>query len=246
MNRFRGLRLANRIALALTLLVSGQSALAHQGDQQRIRPPHATQEGAQAEADRATIEAHEMTVDSMADLDMASEVLTWPKEGDRPADDGGGMVMGRRTAPATFGGRLIAWLGAWHPAVIHFPIALPLTAVFLELLAWLRREPIYVANNQILLGLGALGAFVAAGFGWAGAGLPAAEDQWALMAHRWLGSLVPLLILVLWNMGRIAVRAESGRRSRAYYVIFGVTVVVLLGQGFLGGEVTHGANHMAF
>ena len=154
--------------------------------------------------------------------------------------------MGRRTAPATFGGRLIAWLGAWHPAVIHFPIALPLTAVFLELLAWLRRKPIYVANNQILLGLGALGAFVAAGFGWAGAGLPAAEDQWALMAHRWLGSLVPLLILALWNMGRIAVRAESGRRSRAYYVICGVTAVVLLGQGFLGGEVTHGANHMAF
>jgi hypothetical protein len=37
--------------------------------------------------------------------------------------------------PTTFSGRLLRWLGGWHPAAVHFPIALLLTVAFLELMA---------------------------------------------------------------------------------------------------------------
>ena len=40
--------------------------------------------------------------------------------------------------PTTFSGRLLRWLGGWHPAAVHFPIALLLTVAFLELAAFVR------------------------------------------------------------------------------------------------------------
>lgn len=176
----------------------------------------------------------------MTNMGMSGAEMAWP------TGDGAGMMMRERVRPATFGGRVIAWLGAWHPAVIHFPIALPATVALLELLAWFRRKPLYVANNQILLAIGVAGAFVAASVGWAGAGLPSVEDDWALTIHRWLGSAIPFVLLLLWNLGRHAERAETGRRSRSYCIVLAVTVVIILTQGFIGGEITHGANHMAF
>ena len=148
--------------------------------------------------------------------------------------------------PVSFGERLLAWLGAWHPAVIHFPIALPVMVGVLELLAWSRRMPRYAANNQSLLGVAIAGAFVASSVGWAGAGLPGAEDDWTMTMHRWLGSAIPFLLLLLWNAGRLSVSTATGSRSRSYVVLLVVSVMLILTQGFLGGEVTHGANHMAF
>lgn len=222
------------------------SASAHRGDGGRDQPT-ASAQAVDVEGAPSAIGAHDIQSDGMTGMEMSDAGLAWPNGDDWSTNDGAGaMMMAKKERPETFGGRVIAWLGAWHPAVIHFPIALPLTALFLEILAWVRRRPIYVANNQTLLALGVAGAFVAAAFGWAGAGLPSATDEWALTTHRWLGSAIPLLLLLLWNTGRIAERAGSGRRSRSYYVTLAVTAAVLLAQGFLGGEVTHGANHMAF
>jgi len=163
-----------------------------------------------------------------------------------PTADGAGPIQDEPAHPESFRARLLAWLGAWHPAVIHFPIALPVTVGVLELLAWSRRAPRYVANNQILLGVAVAGAFVAASVGWAGAGLPDAEDDWTMTMHRWLGSAIPFLLLLLWNAGRLSSPTATGGRSRSYCVLLVVSVVLILTQGFLGGEVTHGANHMAF
>lgn len=216
------------LALPLALGMSAtQPAFAHGDEAHTAAPP--TTEPVPADQD-------------MSGMAMPSTEMAWPT-GD---EDSGGMMMSHRARPTTFGGRVIAWLGAWHPAVIHFPIALLLTVAFLELAALVRGKPLYNASNKILLAVGVAGAFVAAPLGWADAGLPSAEDGWALTTHRWLGSAIPFLMLLLWYLKKPAEQAAVKPSSPVYELVLAVSVAVVLTQAYLGGEITHGANHMAF
>ena len=179
----------------------------------------------------AQTSSHQPMPENMPGMEM-----TWP------TGDGGsmGMMMRHNEKPKTFGGRLIAWLGAWHPAIIHFPIALTLTVAFLELAAAFRRNPIYSAGNKMLLALATLGAFAAAFAGWADMGMPLPDNSWTQTTHRWLGTTIPFLLLLLWRL------KNPAGRSKAYSALLASMVILILFQAYLGGEITHGANHMAF
>ncbi len=172
--------------------------------------------------------------------DMPVTDMAWP------SDDDGGMMMTHKARPATFEGRLMAWIGMWHPAAIHFPIALLLTVALLELLATVRRRPIYTASNKVLLAVGVAGAFVAAPMGWLNAGLPTPDDGFALTLHRWLGTAMPFLMLALWFLKRPADEAAKRLGSRAYEALLAVTVLLILVQAYFGAVITHGAEHMKF
>lgn len=161
---------------------------------------------------------------------------TWPT-------DMAPMTMER---PKTFSGRLQMWLGMWHPAVIHFPIALVLTVAFLELAALVRRKPIYAASTKLLLAVAVAGAIIAAPLGWLNAGMPKPDDGLSLTLHRWLGTAMPLLLAGLWALKRPAEAAAARLGSRGYELALGLTVLLILMQAYLGAELTHGAGHMAF
>lgn len=163
--------------------------------------------------------------------------MAWPTEG--------GMQMSH-DKPKTFQGRLLSWLGMWHPAVIHFPIALVLVVGLLEAAAALRRQPLYGAGNKLLLGIATVGAFVAAPLGWASAGLPAPDDESALTIHRWLGTSLPFLILALWWLKRPAEQAARRLSARSYELGLALTVILILVQAYFGAEVTHGTGHLKF
>lgn len=169
--------------------------------------------------------------------DMPVMEMAWPTEG--------GMQMSH-DKPKTFQGRLLAWLGMWHPAVIHFPIALVLTVGLLEAAAALRRQPLYAASNKLLLGIATLGAFAAAPLGWASAGMPAADDDGALVIHRWLGTALPFAIFALWWLKRPAEQAARRLGGRGYEAALALTVLLILVQAYFGAEVTHGAGHFKF
>lgn len=148
--------------------------------------------------------------------------------------------------PTTFSGRLLRWLGGWHPAAVHFPIGLFLTVAFLEAIALARRKPIYTVSNKLLLGIAVIGAFIAAPLGWINAGLPGADDETALTLHRWIGTALPFLMLIVWWLKPNAEAAAAGRNGPLYAIALSVVAGIILAQAYLGAEVTHGAGHMAF
>lgn len=179
---------------------------------------------------------------------VASSGATAPAPDDIPIMDTWPTDMAPMTMerPKTFSGRLQMWLGMWHPAVIHFPIALVLTVAFLELAAVLRRKPIYAASTKLLLAVAVVGAIIAAPLGWLNAGMPKPDDELTLTLHRWLGTAMPVLMAGLWALKRPAEAAAVRLASRGYELGLAIIVVLILVQAYLGAEITHGAGHMAF
>ncbi len=211
--------MAGLVALLVALVVS-------------VAPVQAQPSGAMAEAPAAAPAATAPAPDDMPVTDMA-----WPTGGDMPMS---------HDKPKTLSGRLLSWLGMLHPAVIHFPIALVLTVGLLEAAAALRRQPLYTAGNKLLLAIASVGAFVAAPLGWAGAGLPAPDDQIAVTIHRWLGTSLPFLILALWWLKRPAEQAARRLGARGYEIALVLTIGLILLQAYFGAEITHGAGHLKF
>jgi uncharacterized membrane protein len=137
-------------------------------------------------------------------------------------------------------------LGRLHPLVVHFPIALLVTAASVEAVNLLRGRPIAGEVVFTCLGLGAAGAVVAAILGWqAGAHADftgrAAE---MLDTHYWLGigsavgSVVALGLCV-------AERRESSPVLRRAYLtgLMGCGVVVGV-AGHYGGMLVFGDDHL--
>src|SRR5512143_1784511 len=72
----------------------------------------------------------------------------------------------------------------WHPALVHFPIALAITATLLLLASRLRPDNhLLPASGRLLVALAAVGAVLAAALGW---------HAYATVEHDAAGHLVML------------------------------------------------------
>ena len=123
-----------------------------------------------------------------------------------------------------------------HPATVHFPIALLLMAALTELLSVFNPAPGLRSAVRVMAVGGAVGAVVAALFGWIHTGLWLGGDatmQW----HRWTGTglaiAAPLPALLSYRADRLPFRG----------LLF-LIAIVLLAQGYWGGELAHGSNHL--
>lgn len=143
--------------------------------------------------------------------------------------------------PASLPMRLLAWSGNMHPAAVHFPLAL-FPIAWLALVLGRRRGDVSDLLRSLIIVAGVTGAGAAL-LGWIGAGVRLTDKDAILFAHRWLGTAIggggALLALAAW-------RRAASVDSRAMTFGLGLISLALIVQGWLGGVITHGAEHMAF
>ena len=146
----------------------------------------------------------------------------------------------------TFGQRLVSWLGRAHMLVVHFPIAMFVGALGVELFGLWRGNRNYQQAAQVMLVVGAVGAVVAALLGWFAGGFYLTDRNMVLMIHRWLGTAIAAVGILLLYLAATARRTPDRPRT-AYWVGLGAIAIAIAVQGYLGGSFMHGGmNHMAF
>lgn len=129
-------------------------------------------------------------------------------------------------------------LGRLHPIAAHFPIALLLVAALAELALMMRPGLGIEATTRFLVAGGAVGAVSSAILGWFAAGWRLLDRSEYLALHRWNGTSIAALSLLAWWL---ATRGKDRLRLR---VVLVVIVAGLVAQGYLGGEMVFGPNHM--
>lgn len=133
------------------------------------------------------------------------------------------------------------FLGALHPGVIHFPIALLSVAALLEIVQIVRRKPEPAPGTAVLAYLAAAAAVPAAFFGFMLADYSGEEGK-ILDWHKWLGIASTVLAL---SAAACAVKARTCAGSRAglrISLILGTGLVLI--TGYLGGELVFGEGHI--
>ena len=135
--------------------------------------------------------------------------------------------------------RTLLWLGAFHPMIIHFPIAFFPAALFTAVVG--RRRPAYGAPVQFLVVAGGIVAPIAALLGWFNAGFELVDLDKLLLVHRWLGTAM--------GIGGLALAAWAWRRpweDRGAGMILSLTAmtVAVAVQGWFGASLVYGMEHM--
>lgn len=151
------------------------------------------------------------------------------------------MVAPRDRSEMPFFERLLDWLGRFHPIIVHFPIAFFPAALFTALVG--RRRPAYGAPVQFLVVAGGILAPVSALLGWFNGGWTLVDSDPLMLVHRWLGTGIGLggLLLGLW-----AWRRPWEDRGTGMILALSAMTVAIAVQGWFGGALVHGAEHLHF
>jgi uncharacterized membrane protein len=135
--------------------------------------------------------------------------------------------------------RLLDWLGRTHPIIVHFPIAFFPAALFTAVVG--RRRPAFAAPVQFLIVAGGIIAPLAAIFGWLDS--MTADESALLDVHRWLGTAIGLGAL---GLGVWAWRRPDQVRGTAMVVALTAITAAIVIQGWYGGAMVHGIDHMSW
>ncbi len=126
-----------------------------------------------------------------------------------------------------------------HPFAVHFPLAL-FPVSWLALVLARRRGGATDVIRALIIVAGASAAGAAL-LGWFNAGLATVDKDPLLLWHRWLGTAIALVggVLALW-----AWRRPSAANGRIMVLLLGTVSLSLLVQGWFGGALIHGIDHL--
>jgi len=129
-------------------------------------------------------------------------------------------------------------LARLHPVAAHFPIALLLVAALAEFALMIRPTLGLQTTIRFLVAGGALGAVAAALLGWFAGGWRLSDQSDNLSVHRWNGTTLAVLSLIAW-WAAARWKGRAGLR-----ILLALIAAGLIIQGYYGGEMAHGPNHM--
>jgi len=160
--------------------------------------------------------------------------------GDAADEEGGHSHWGISPDSSPFS-KLMAAFGKYHPLVVHFPIALFITAAFGQFLSIRSREEKYTNAVKLLVWTGALGALAAGTLGWMHSGPVQVNENAVMSTHRWLGTAIAIFGLIIVYVMKKAAAKEGGLPKDLVFnvMIFAMAAAVSL-NGFLGGALAHG------
>lgn len=140
----------------------------------------------------------------------------------------------------SFLAKALAWIGRFHAASTHFPVALLMVAVLSEVLAWTTKKESWLSCTRFLILLGALSAVNTAALGWLNDYSGVSE---VYKIHKWLGTATAVWALI--SAGAAVFfecREGSPERIRLRGALFFGAILVSV-VGFLGGAITFGLDH---
>ena len=210
--------LAGIAALMLVAAFLATPAYAHkQHKQQQLAAQQAAAAKQRDAAATGQMDAHQMH-ESMGEMMMD------------PAEDRPKMSLFER---------LLDWLGRLHPIIVHFPIAFFPAALFTALVG--RKRPAFSAPVQFLVVAGGIIAPISAVLGWLNGGWTVWDADPLLAIHRWLGTGIGVggLLLAIW-----AWRRPWEDRGGGMIVALSLMTVAIAVQGWFGGALVHGAEHL--
>jgi uncharacterized membrane protein len=142
------------------------------------------------------------------------------------------------------GHSLIAFIGQFHPAVVHFPVALTVAAALAEALFLAFHRPTFEAAGRFLSALAAPAAVFTVALGWS-----------AEASHEFPPEMMPFVerheAMALTTAGLLIaalVSSELGRRGRPrllllYRILIFAAAGAVTVTGFFGGELVYGPGH---
>ncbi|HWH22610.1 MAG TPA: DUF2231 domain-containing protein [Allosphingosinicella sp.] len=135
--------------------------------------------------------------------------------------------------------RLADWVGRIHPFSVHFPLAL-FPIAWVALILGRRRQQSEPLVRSIVIVAGASSA-AAAVLGWLNGGFSFADADPILAWHRWIGTGLGLVGLAV---ATFSWRNPASAYSRAMVWVLGLVTLASLVQGWLGGALVHGVDHL--
>ena len=142
--------------------------------------------------------------------------------------------------------RLVHWLGRFHPASVHFPIALLLVAALAELLVITSARPIYKDAGRFCVLVAALTAVLTTALGWANAVyFPVSVEPTStlLLIHRWLGTSTAGWALLIVLLSELRRQRDHARWLLAFRIVLFLGAIFMVMTSFFGGSLVYGIDH---
>ncbi|MBB5279076.1 DUF2231 domain-containing protein [Pacificimonas flava] len=202
----------------MALTIAAFPASAHEAHRQNQTEP--TKEEASAQAEGAPLEAIEIA---------HSESAASPHEThEHGAEENTPFI--------------VKFLGALHPAFVHFPIAFLLAAALAEGLLFLNPSTGLGTTVRFLTWTGAGGGVLAAFLGWFAGGFRLSDRSDLLGMHRWNGTGIAIGGLIL--VAQLP-KGQNITASRKWFrLLLALIAGLLLWQGYMGGELAMGPDHL--
>jgi len=151
------------------------------------------------------------------------------------------MMIAAPLAAAEKHSALIGFLGKMHPGIVHFPIALLSVAALFECWRLVRRQAGPNPATLPLSVLAALGAVAASLFGFFLADYDEVEGS-LLDLHKWVG--LGATAVALLSAGAAIKAGTCGISLKILRITLLLGSGLVLGTGYLGGELVFGKNHL--